>query len=128
MRLLLDTHAFVWFVGGSSELSARARRRIEDVGNERLLSIASVWELAIKASLGKIMLAVPLGELVQEGAVENEISLLPISREHAIGVTALPFHHRDPFDRLLAVQAAQEGLTIVSRDECFDAYGVRRIW
>jgi PIN domain nuclease of toxin-antitoxin system len=128
VRLLLDTHAFLWFVAGSAELSTRARRRIEDVGNERLLSIASVWELAIKASLGKIMLAVPLGELVQEGALDNEISLLPVSREHAVGVGVLPFHHRDPFDRMLAVQAAQEGLTIVSRDDCFDASGVRRIW
>jgi PIN domain nuclease of toxin-antitoxin system len=128
MKLLLDTHTFLWFAGGSRELSARARRRIEDAANERFLSVASVWELAIKVSLGKIVLAVPLGDLVQEGAIENEMTLLPIAREHAIGVGALPFRHRDPFDRMLAVQAAQEGLAIVSKDPCFDAYGVRRIW
>ncbi|MCC6523758.1 MAG: type II toxin-antitoxin system VapC family toxin [Polyangiaceae bacterium] len=128
MQLLLDTHAFLWFVSGDPALSARARRAIEAPASTRSVSIATLWEIAIKVSIGKIALALPLAELVQVGALDNEMSLVPIAREHAIAVASLPLHHRDPIDRLLVAQALAEGLVLVSRDEAFDAYGVGRVW
>ncbi len=128
MRLLLDTHTFLWFVAGAEELSESARTTLEDADNERFLSIASVWEMAIKASLGKLTLGLPLIDLVQGGAVDNGIALLPIELSHAAAVVDAPWHHRDPFDRLLIAQARTEGLTIVGRDVVFDLYGVSRHW
>ena len=128
MRLLLDTHTFLWFVAGDAALSIAARRRIEDVRNDKFLSVASVWEIAIKVSLGKIMLDVSVDELVEDGAVENGIGLLDVRREHAVSVATLPFHHRDPFDRLLVAQAFVERLAVVGSDTAFDAYAVRRFW
>lgn len=128
MRLLLDTHTFLWFAAGDPSLSASARRRIEDVRNDKFLSLASVWEMAIKVSLGRLALDLPLVEAVEQGAVENGISLLPIQLPHVVAVASLPLHHRDPFDRLLIAQAQAEGLAIVGRDEAFDDYKVRRIW
>jgi PIN domain nuclease of toxin-antitoxin system len=128
LRLLLDTHTFLWFSEDDAKLSRVARRRIVDVRNERFLSIASIWEMAIKIGLGKLRLGVPLPELVQSGALDNGIAVLPIEKEHAIGVANLPAHHGDPFDRLLVVQARHEGMTVVGADEHFDAYGVRRVW
>ena len=128
MKLLLDTHAFLWLNAGDASLTKRARRAIDDVRNERYLSIASVWEMAIKISLGKLSLELELGELVQGGAVENGIALLDVQAPHALGVVALPFHHRDPFDRLLVAQARHAECVLVSADVAFDAYGVQRIW
>lgn len=128
MRLLIDTHAFLWFVAGDRRLSSRARRRIEDPANDKLLSVASVWEIAIKASLKKLTLSVSIDVLVKEGAVDNGIALLDIRADHAAAVTHLPWHHRDPFDRLLAAQASAERLTLVSADTAFDAYGAVRVW
>lgn len=128
MKLLIDTHAFLWFLAGDRRLTRVARRRIEDPRNERFLSIASVWEMAIKSSLGKLELDDPLEVVVDRGSQENGIALLRISKEHALGVAALPWHHHDPFDRLLAAQALGDGMRIVARDDAFDAYGVPRIW
>lgn len=128
MRLLLDTHAFLWFLAGDAQLAASARRRIEDTRNERFLSIASVWEMAIKRSVGKLELDEPLAEILDKGTKENGITLLRISAEHAMGVSDLPWHHRDPFDRLLIAQAIHEGMNVVTRDRAFEAYGVRRVW
>ena len=109
-------------------LSALARRHLRDQKAEKFLSIASVWEMAIKLSLGKLGLARPLDEVIQDEAIDNELPLLSISRAHVVAVAALPFHHRDPFDRLLICQAQCEGLAILSADATFDAYGVRRVW
>jgi len=128
MRLLLDTHAFLWFVAGDSALSRRARRQIEAPKNERFLSLASLWEIAIKHSLGRLTLAIPLSQLVERGAENNGVQLLAIERAHVVAVADLPFHHRDPFDRLLVAQAMSHDLAIVGRDEAFDAYPVTRIW
>ena len=128
MRLLLDTHAFLWFIAGDQRLSAKARSLIEDYDNSILLSIASVWELAIKASLGRLELAEPIGTLVPAQLSANFVELLQISLPHALRVTGLPFHHRDPFDRLLVAQALEDQLPIVSIDQTFDSYGVERIW
>lgn len=128
MRLLLDTHAFLWFLAGDRRLPPSARRRIGDAANEKLLSIASVWEMAIKVSLGKLTLQDPLRVVVDRGASDNGIVILGLSTRHAVRVAELPWHHRDPFDRLLAAQALEEALTVVARDATFDMYGVRRVW
>jgi len=128
VRLLVDTHAFLWFAAGDARLSSRARRRIEDPAHDRFLSVASVWEMAIKLSLGKLSLAVSLDALVEHGALANGFSLLDVRQEHASGVAHLPFNHRDPFDRLLVCQAMSDGLSLVSNDAVLDAYPVQRIW
>lgn len=128
MRLLLDTHTFLWFVGGDSTLSARSKQVIEDTTNERWLSIASVWEMAIKSSIGKLRVDAPFDAFITEQLYLNQITLLPISIAHTTRIISLPFYHRDPFDRLLIGQAFEEELTLVSIDQVFDAYGVTRIW
>jgi PIN domain nuclease of toxin-antitoxin system len=128
VKLLLDTHAFLWFLAGESRVKPRVRRRIEDTRNEKLLSVASIWEMAIKVSLRKLELDDPLPALVAQSTRDVGIGLLGISAAHATGAAQLPWHHRDPFDRLLVSQALSDELTIVSADESFDAYGVDRLW
>jgi PIN domain nuclease of toxin-antitoxin system len=128
MKLLLDTHTLLWFIAGSPSLSADARTSIEDRANEKLVSIASIWETAIKVSIGKMTLSAPFGDLFPHQLQINGFDLLPIKIGHAATVTALPFHHRDPFDRLLAAQTIEEKLTLVSADDIFDGYGVTRLW
>jgi PIN domain nuclease of toxin-antitoxin system len=128
MKLLLDTHSFLWFVNGDSALSQPARLAIESVNNQRFLSIASVWEIAIKVSIGKLKLAQPFQTFIEETTHPNDIAILNIELAHTVEVTTLPFHHRDPFDRLLAAQALVEGMTLVSKDTIFDMYGCPRMW
>ena len=128
MRLLLDTHSFLWFVGGSTQLSAQARAIIEDAANQPLLSIASVWEMAIKYSLGRLALAQSFEEFVLQQMNLNGIGLLSITVEHTVVVAKLPFHHRDPFDRLLIGQAVVERLPLLSADGVFDMYTLNRLW
>jgi len=128
MNLLLDTHAFLWFIAGNSSLSRKARATIEDENNRILLSVASLWEIAIKVSLGKITLSEPFDTLIPEHLAANGIELLDISVEHTALVATMPFHHRDPFDRLIAAQASVEDMTLISIDEVFDVYEVVRLW
>ena len=128
MNLLLDTHAFLWFIAGNSSLSRKARAAIEDENNRLLLSVASLWEIAIKVSLGKIKLSEPFGTLIPEQLTANGIDLLDISVEHAALVATMPFHHRDPFDRLIAAQARVENITLISTDEVFEVYEIVRLW
>ena len=129
MRVLLDTHAFLWFIGGCPELSPTARELIEDPDNQPLLSMASLWEMAIKLSLGKLSLTGPFDVLVPHHMRLNGINLLDIRLKHITAVAALPFHnHRDPFDRLLIAQAMTEQLPLLSSDLAFDAYSVKRLW
>ena len=128
MRLLLDTHAFLWFIMGSANLSVNARALIEDPANERLLSVASLWEIAIKTSFGKLTLSAPFDELIPAQLKLNGIDLLNIKVDHLSTLTTLPFHHRDPFDRLIIAQAIVEKLPVISLDGTFDAYGVTRHW
>jgi len=127
-RLLLDTHTFLWWVADSKSLSRRSRAAIADPANECWLSVASVWEMAIKVSLGKLKLPQPVTRFVSEQSALNTFRPLAIELGHASAVAELPFHHRDPFDRLLAAQALAEKMSIVSADEAFDAYGAARIW
>ena len=99
MKLLLDTHTFLWFIGGNPELSSYARKLIENPENERLLSIASLWEMSIKASIGKLKLELPFTQIVTDHIDGNAIKLFHITPEHLDTLTILPFHHKDPFDR-----------------------------
>ena len=127
MRVLLDTHAFLWFIADDSRLSARARAAIGDA-TEAFLSLASCWEMSIKVSVGKLTLATPIERFLPEHLSINGIQLLEIDLADVLAVAGLPFHHRDPFDRLLAAQAAHDKLAIVSADPVFRKYGVKRIW
>ena len=128
MKLLLDTHTFLWFIGGSPKLTRYICQLIEEPANERLLSVASLWEMSIKVSLDKLKLSTSFVDLVAEQVYGNAISLLDIAPEHLDVLRTLPFHHRDPFDRLIIAQGLSESLPILSRDNAFDDYGVRRLW
>jgi len=128
MRLLLDTHAILWFATGDAALSASARTRVTDPQNEVCVSLASAWEMAVKTSLGKLKLDRELGRWLERYVIGNGFSFLPISLSHTLGVARLPHHHGDPFDRLLVAQCEIEHRSLVSRDPAFDAYGIQRIW
>lgn len=128
MRLLLDTHAFLWWVADSPKLSSAAREAIRDPKSECLVSLASCWEIAIKQSLGKLKLPVPLDHFIPAQMAANSFQQMDIDFRHVALIAVLPFHHRDPFDRLLAAQAVTEDLTLVSADPMFDAYRVQRLW
>lgn len=127
MRLLLDTHALLWFQAGDRRLSRAARAAIEAEENQLVLSAAVVWEMAIKASLGRLQLGGTVDAYLAE-KLRQGYGMLPVAWEHAARVEALPWHHRDPFDRLLAAQALVERCPIVSRDRVLGRYGVDLIW
>lgn len=128
MQFLLDTHTFLWFIDESKEIPEHIFNLLEsDV--DLLLSIASLWEIAIKVNIGKLNLPKKYAEFVREQMGINDIEILPISLSHLNLISILPLHHKDPFDRLIIAQAIQENLTIVSRDSAFDSYaGTNRIW
>lgn len=127
MDLLLDTHAIIWFLNGDSSLSPKARLAIEDIDNTKTVSIASIWEIGIKISLGKFRFPQGFMQFV-EMIDANGFEILPISVEHALIVSNLEFIHMDPFDRLLIAQSQKENLTIVTRDENIRKYSVQTIW
>ena len=128
MKLLLDTHAFLWFIADDPRLSSTAKQLIEDNANEIILSVASLWEVAIKVSLGKLTLKQPYNIFLPQQLKLNAINLLNISLDHTATVATLPFHHRDPFDRLLIAQALNERLPIASADSAFAAYPITVVW
>jgi PIN domain nuclease of toxin-antitoxin system len=128
MRVLVDTHVFLWWVEGNRALPPKARAVLADSDNECLLSLASVWELAIKSGLGKIKLALPAQRYVVEHVAANGFGMLDIRMAHVGRVESLPMHHGDPFDRLLIAQSLEEKLPIVTADPVFRKYGVKRIW
>lgn len=128
MRLLLDTHAFLWFILNDAKLSLPALDAIREPQNQVLLSPASYWELAIKVGLGKYQIPDSLESFVESQLQKNQIDIVHIVPKHAGIVAELPNHHRDPFDRMLAAQAMAETLKVVSADAVFDAYGVVRLW
>jgi len=127
MKLLLDTHAFIWFVDNDVRLLHKTKNQIEDINNTILISIASLWEIAIKISLGKLEISESIERII-ELIADNGFEILPILPEHIIKISRLEFHHRDPFDRIIIIQGLNENLQIVSKDEIFDKYGVNRIW
>jgi PIN domain nuclease of toxin-antitoxin system len=130
VNLLLDTHTFLWLVVGSPNLSAAAQVAIADPANELFLSVASVWELAIKVSSPKqrLQLTDPLDLYIAKWTAAYQLKLLPVQSAHALRVVGLPNHHRDPFDRILIAQALVEGMTLVSGDGKFAAYAVPILW
>lgn len=128
MRLLIDTHALLWFCEGNPNLSTNARSAMEDPSNERFVSHASAWETAIKVSIGKLGLMTDYRVIFSGVLAANGFQLLQPAVDHYEALIALPRHHGDPFDRLIIAQAKVEGLSIVTSDEAFLAYGVPLIW
>jgi PIN domain nuclease of toxin-antitoxin system len=124
LKLLLDTHAALWWMSADARLSDLAEAHLSNDANEALLSAAVVWEVAIKRSLGKLKAPDGFASVLLGAGAQP----LPVTLEHAAAVEELPWHHRDPFDRLLVVQAAIEGAAVVSRDERLAAYGVPVVW
>ncbi|MFH1529279.1 MAG: type II toxin-antitoxin system VapC family toxin [Pseudomonadota bacterium] len=127
MRLLLDTHAFLWWFAGEDRLSADVVRLMEAPETFLVLSAASSWEIAIKFRLGKLTLPEPPESFVATRMVREGIEGLPVQHSHALSVSSLPMHHRDPFDRMLIAQAMVEGLPILTADPAFAAYDVEVI-
>ena len=128
MRYLLDTHTLLWFISENKKLSDRAHRLILDSSSEIFLSIASLWEIAIKVNIGKLTLDEPFEQLFPKELHFHNLRILEITVDSLARLTALPVHHRDPFDRLIIAQALVEGLPIIGVDSAFDAYGVSREW
>jgi PIN domain nuclease of toxin-antitoxin system len=124
VKLLLDTHAALWWLSGDEHFGSEAERMLTDHTNQVLLSAAVVWEVAIKRSLGKLQAPDDFAPTLLGAGVKA----LPVSLDHAAGVERLPWHHRDPFDRMLIAQASIEGATVVSRDDALRPYGVPLIW
>ena len=128
MRFLLDTHTFIWFVTDNPKLSDTSRGLINDGNNEILLSTASIWEMAIKQSTGKLSFGLPFRVFIEQQISLNRIDILNINLDHIEVVVTLPFHHRDPFDRLIIAQAMVEQIPILSADSVLDAYSIQRLW
>lgn len=128
MKVLLDSHTFLWFIAGSSQLSAHAKAIIEEPANDKLVSMANIWEIAIKTSLGKLKIAQPIGKFIPQQLQLNGFELFDIKFEHIAKIGYLPFHHRDPFDRLLIAQSLVEQIPVVSIDPIFDLYAIQRLW
>lgn len=128
MRVLLDTHIFLWFIESDTRLSASARQMIMDNETDVHLSIVSVWEMAIKASIGKLKIPSTIDIFIPQQSRDNDMMLLNITIDDIARLTTLPFHHRDPFDRLLIAQAMVEQLPILSADNVFEVYDVDCIW
>ena len=131
MRLLLDTHTFLWLADGDARLSAPVTGLLADPANELLLSVVSVWEIAIKVNIGKLVLSRPYPAYIADAVAGYRLTMLPIAQDDCDFYSTLPFplpKHRDPFDRMLIAQASVEGLTIVTRDPHFPDYGVPILW
>ena len=127
MDILLDTHALIWFIEGNNKLSSVAKQAIENHKNNYFFSIASIWEISIKESLGKISLNASLEKII-DIIHQNNIEILPITTSHLITLNKLEFHHKDPFDRLIISQAMVNGCSIVTKDQFFPLYDVPLIW
>jgi PIN domain nuclease of toxin-antitoxin system len=123
----MDTSAFLFAISGDSRLGRRAASHFRDPGNQLLLSTASLWEMAVKNSLGKLQMPKPIDRFLSEEMAYNRIEILDIKAHHAFEVANLPFYHRDPFDRMIAAQALTEDLPLVTSDAIFQRYGVRII-
>ncbi len=128
MTILLDTHTLLWAYWGDPQMSAAVIRLISDPANHILVSPASHWEIAIKMKTGKLILRESLLDFVHHAIFDNGFMILPIEPKHTAFVATLPFHHKDPFDRLLVAQALAEGIPLVSADATLDQYGVQRVW
>jgi len=128
VRLLVDSQILIWAVDEPSRLSLTAATALQDPANELLLSAATIWEIAIKIGLNKLSLTLPLRPWMQQAIADLGLSVLPITIEYAEVQAGLPYHHRDPFDRLIVAQALTEAAPVVGSDPSFDLYGVTRLW
>ena len=128
MDILLDTHTFLWYGLASPKLSAQAKALIQSPVNRKHLSMASPWEISIKISAGKFQLSQPVDRFFEDQMALDSVDFLPITLAHIARVSALPLHHRDPFDRMLIAQSLTEGIPLVSADAALDAYGIVRLW
>ena len=127
MRILIDTQAFIWFVENDKQLPTMIKKELEDFDNSLIISIASLWEMTIKISLGKLHLGCDIEEMIDK-VYRNGFEILPILPEHIIKLSTLDYFHRDPFDRIIISQGLSENMVIISSDKVFDDYGVRRKW
>lgn len=127
-EVLVDAQALIWAAGNPDLLSTDAAKAMQDPDNHLVVSCGTAWEICIKAGLGKLELDRPLLEWLNTTMDSLEAELLPISLAHAVRQAELPFHHRDPFDRLIVAQALCEGYAVISSDGMLDSYGVRRVW
>ncbi len=128
MSYLLDTHAFIWIITDDARLSAFAQECFEDPCNKIYFSTVSAWEMAIKSSIGRLKLKVPLKALIERNLESKLIKLLDVRLEHVLKVEELHYHHRDPFDRLLIAQSIVEDFQLLSADSIFKEYPVRSVW
>ncbi|MBA3869404.1 MAG: type II toxin-antitoxin system VapC family toxin [Anaerolineae bacterium] len=128
MKLLLDTHVFLWWYGERAKLSPKVLALCEDVTNDLYLSLASLWEIQIKLQIGKLKLSDPLDQILAYELHINSLKLLPIHATHIYGLANLPAHHRDPFDRILIAQAQVESLTLLTQDTLITQYPIVTIW
>jgi PIN domain nuclease of toxin-antitoxin system len=128
MKLLLDTHTFIWWANEPEKLSENALAACQDNRNTLILSVVSAWEMQIKMQLGKLKISRPIEELIKTQQQANSLQVLPIELTHVMGLSNLPARHKDPFDRLLIAQANIEGATLVSIDPLFSSYSVQVLW
>ena len=126
MKLLIDTQILIWFLEGNKLLSQSRRQIIIDLHNDVFISIASLWEMAIKISIGKLILAKPFTDVLKQLVIDN-IEILPISPDHTLQVSTLPFHHKDPFDRIIIAQSQIENLPVITEDGEFSNYKIKII-
>jgi len=127
MNYLLDTHTLIWFLSGDKNLSSRARKAIESAEATNFVSIVSLWEIAIKISLDRLELKRPF-EKIEDEIFENGFQMLPMTFKDTLTLSSLPFHHNDPFDRVLISQGINNKLTIISKDQHFDRYKIKLLW
>ena len=125
MKLLLDTHAFLWYISNDARLPQHAYDAIRDKSNEVYLSVVSVWEILVKYQIGKLPLPAPVDEFIEESRSAHRMADLPLDYQAVSRLLSLPMYHRDPFDRMLICQALNHDLTIVTHDELFKRYAAR---
>ena len=128
MNLLLDTHTFIWWANEPNKLSDRVLNSLKNCENQLILSVASAWEMQIKMQLGKLKLETSLEGLIKSQQITNELKILIVNLQHVLALDKLPYHHKDPFDRILISQANMEDFTLVSKDDIFSKYPVKVIW
>jgi len=128
VKLLVDTHALLWYYLTDPKLSQTAKALIDDPANQKLISVAAYWQIAIKLSLGKIWLAESYPDFIQHAILDNGFLILPIKPRHAAALLTLPHHHKDPFDRIMVAQALIEAVPFVSVDPLLDPYPITRLW
>jgi PIN domain nuclease of toxin-antitoxin system len=128
VRILFDTHVFLWAISSDSRLSLKASATFADTETEALLSVATIWEILVKTQRGKLPFPNPAGPYLRDQIQRTSMSILPVALEHVLRIEKLPMHHRDPFDRILIAQAIAESVPIVTADRQFARYDVETIW